>query len=137
MKDSKLRYVIREKVKRLIKEEKFEYESVEESDADPQPEVKKAIERFREMDPEERRTNNLLYWLIGKRAGTPPYKMSQEDAQYSDDGGTQETACANCEFLYQKTTSGKYICSQIRGEVRPEGWCNRWKLADTIKENGE
>jgi len=60
MKDTKLRYVIREKVKRLIKEEKFEYESVEESGADPQPEVKEAIERFREMDPEERDTNVLL-----------------------------------------------------------------------------
>lgn len=135
MKDSKLRYIVREKVKRLIKEEKFEYKSVEQ-EADPQPEVQEAIERFREMDPEDRNTNVLLYWLIGK-SGTPPYKMSREDAQYSDDGGTQETACANCEFLYQKTTSGKYICSQIRGEVRPEGWCNRWKLADTIEENSE
>ena len=135
MKNSKLRYIVREKVKRLIKEKKFEYKSVEQ-EADPQPEVQEAIEQFREMDPEDRNTNVLLYWLIGTE-GTPPYKMSQEDAQYSDDAGTQEAACANCEFLYQKTTNGKYICSQIRGEVRPEGWCNRWKLADTIEENGE
>lgn len=129
-----LRRYIREEVRRLIREQKFTYEAVDEK-ADPQPEVKEAVKRFRDMDPEERDTNILLYWLLG--SGTPPYKMSQEDAQYSDNAGTQETACANCEFFYQKVPTGDYICSQIRGKVRPEGWCNQWKLADNIQQNEE
>lgn len=130
----KLKNYITEEARRLIREKKFTYESVN-NKAEPQPEVKEAVERFREMNPEERDTNILLYWLLG--SGTPPYKMSQEDAQYSDNTGTQEQACANCEFLYQKVTTGEYICSQIRGKVRPEGWCNQWKLADSIKQKNE
>jgi len=126
-----LRRYIREEIRDLIQEQKFEYKAVDER-AEPQPEVKEAVKRFREMDPEERDTNILLYWLLG--SGTPPYKMSQEDAKYSDDAGTAETACANCEFFYQKVPTGEYICSQIRGKVRPEGWCNQWKLADNIDD---
>lgn len=129
-----LREAIRDEVRDLLREQKFEYESVDEK-AEPQPEVKEAVERFRNMDEEERDTNILLYWLLG--SGTPPYKMSQEDAQYSDNAGTQETACANCEFFYQKVPTGEYICSQIRGKVRPEGWCNQWQLADNIDQNDE
>lgn len=129
-----LRRYIREEIRDLIREQKFTYETVDER-AEPQPEVKKAVERFRKMDPEERDTNILLYWLLG--SGTPPYKMSQEDAQYSDNAGTAETACANCEFFYQKVPTGEYICSQIRGKVRPGGWCNQWKLSDEIEKNDE
>lgn len=127
-----LRRYIREEIKRLIKEEKYTYKAVDQK-ADPQPEVKEAVKRFREMDPDERDTNILLYWLLG--SGTPPYKMSQSDAQYADDTGTQEQACANCEFLYQKVTTGEYICSQIRGKVKPGGWCNQWEAAEYIEDN--
>jgi hypothetical protein len=130
--DTHLIRFIREEVRRLIREDKYEYDSVE-RDAEPQPEVKQAVERFRDMDPSERDTNVLLWWLLG--SGTPPYKMSQEDSQYSDTAGTAEEACANCDFLYQKVTTGEYICSQIRGKVRPGGWCNLWAPAEYLQDN--
>lgn len=125
---------LRQEVRRLIREQKFQYESVDQR-AEPQPEVKKAVQRFRDMDPSERDTNILLYFLLG--SGTPPYKMSKEDSQYSDTGGTQEEACANCTFLYQKVVTGEHICSQIRGEVKPGGWCNQWAPADFITESSD
>lgn len=127
-----LRESIRDAIRDLIKEEKFEY-SIVDSKSQPQPEVKKAVERFRDMDADERDTNILLYWLLG--SGTPPYKMSKQDSEYSHGAGTQEEACANCAFLYQKVTTGEYVCSQIRGKVVPGGWCNQWKAAEYIREN--
>lgn len=130
--ETKLKHIVREEVKRLIEQDKYEYVSVDEN-AEPQPEVKEAVKRFRNMDPEERDTNILLYWLLG--SGTPPYKMSQEDAQYSRNAGNQKQACLNCEFFYQKVPTGSYVCSQIRGNVHPEGWCNQWQLASNLKEN--
>jgi len=132
--EKQLRETIRNEIRDLLREQKFEYEAVDEK-AEPQPEVKEAVERFRDMDPDERDTNILLYWLLG--SGTPPYKMSKEDSQYSHTTGTQEQACANCEFLYQKVTTGEYICSQIRGKVKPGGWCNQWKAAEYIRDNDE
>lgn len=128
----KLRKLVREETRKLLREQKFEYESVDEN-ADPQPEVQEAVERFREMDPEDRDTNILLYWLLG--SGTPPYKMSKEDSHYSHTSGNQEEACANCEYLYQKVTTGDHICSQIRGKVKPGGWCNQWAPAKYIQDS--
>jgi len=90
---------------------------------DAQPEVKEAIERFREL-PEDEREDVLLYWLLG--SGTPPYKVSKQDSEYTDAAEGKQT-CDNCEFLYLKNANNKYICSQIRGRVKPEGWCNRWE----------
>lgn len=128
-----IRRIIREEIQSYLSEEKDEKYQYPDAGENAPEEVKQAIQRFREMDSEERDTDILLYWLLG--AGTPPYKMSKEDSQYSDNTGTNEQACANCEFLYQKTTSGEYVCSQIRGKVDPGGWCNLWKLADTIEDN--
>ena len=91
---------------------------------DAQPEVLEAIERFRELPEEERQEEVLLYWLLG--SGTPPYKVSKEDSEYTDDADSKQS-CDNCEFLYLKNNNNKYICSQIRGRVKPSGWCNRWE----------
>ena len=137
MEEQKLRKLVREEIRSILVEveEKDKNRSYDYPDAgdDAPEEVKQAIQRFREMDETERDTNILLWWLLGD--GTPPYKMSKEDSDYSDDTGMQEQACMNCEFLYLKPTSGEYVCSQIRGKVRPEGWCRLWKLAETIEEN--
>lgn len=76
-----------------------------------------------------------MYHILG--SGTPPYKISKEDSQYSHSAGTQEEACANCTFLYQKVVTGEHICSQIRGKVKPGGWCNQWALADYIEDSDE
>lgn len=130
--EQKLREIIREEIRSMLNEQDGEYEYPDAGENAPE-EVQQAIERFREMDPDERETNVLLYWLLGD--GTPSYKMSKADSQYSDDTGTDEQACVNCEYLYQKTTSGEYICSQIRGKVDPGGWCNQWELAESIQDN--
>lgn len=92
-----------------------------------QPEVKKAIERFRKLPAEERSKKPLLYWLMG--TGTQPYKMSKEDSQYTDKTHGKQR-CDNCVFAFKNVVSGKYICSQIQEEIKPAGWCNLWEEGD-------
>jgi len=108
---------------RLLREQ-YLYSDVEKY-AKPQPEVEAAIKRFRALPEEQKAKTPLLYWLLG--AGTPPYKMSKEDSKYSDISPHADRVCANCEFQYIKTANGHYICSQISGRIRPEGWCKLWK----------
>lgn len=92
-----------------------------------QPEVKKAIERWRNLPIEERKDQVLLWWLLG--SGTPPYKMPPKDALYVDESKNNNSNCGNCEYLYIKTSNGHHICSQISGDVNPNGWCKLWKKA--------
>jgi hypothetical protein len=115
----KLRSIVEKEVKKFLSEE-YEYPDAGKNAPE---EVRQAIERFKNMDPDERSTNILLYWLLG--SGTPPYKMSKEDSQYVDEA-SGEQKCLNCEYLYKEVATGDHICSQIRGKVKPEGWCNQW-----------
>lgn len=94
--------------------------------------IKSAIEQFRNLSPEERAKQPLLWWLLGE--GTPNYKMSKEDSQYVDKSTVDGQFCKNCKFLYKRIDGGKYICSQInendepsKGEVKLAGWCRLWK----------
>jgi len=99
------------------------------------PEIKKFLRRIVEEKSEEEIKNQiLLYKMLG--TGTPEYKMSKEASEYTDQASGHQK-CINCEFLYQKVPSGEYICSQIRGKVEPEGWCNQWKKADALKGEDE
>jgi hypothetical protein len=91
---------------------------------DAQPEVKKAVERFRKLPAEERKKQPLLYWLLG--TGTQPYKTSREDSQYADKTSGKQR-CDNCVHAFKNLTSGKHICSQIQEEIKPAGWCNLWE----------
>ncbi len=92
-----------------------------------QPEVQQAIQRYRQLPAEQRAQVPLLYWLLGD--GTPPYKMSKEDSEYTEESEVEEQTCANCQYIYQANGHGDqgFICSQIRGEIAPAGWCNRWR----------
>jgi len=65
----------------------------------------------------------LLYAILG--SGTPPYKMSKNDSSYTDEAQGKDK-CSNCEFAYKKVVRDRYICSQIRGPIKPEGWCRLW-----------
>lgn len=94
---------------------------------DAHPGVREAVQQFRGLPESEREDDVLLYWLLG--SGTPPYKMSQADADYTDEASGNQT-CANCEYLYEEYTSGRLICSQIRGEVSADGWCRLWEGVD-------
>jgi len=96
-----------------------------------QPEVKKAIGRFRQLGDKER-DQVLLWWLLG--SGTPEYKMSKADSDYKDQTEIKEQTCGNCEYAYTKSwrqlanhKDQLYICSQISGAIKPEGWCKLWK----------
>jgi len=134
-KDDEVAEYILEKVKEKLmendnddeKSKQYDYENA--GDKAPE-EVREAIEKFKNLDPNERETNILLYWLLG--SGTPPYKMSKEDSEYVDGVEDGNQVCANCEFMYQKVPSGEYICSQIRGKIKPGGWCKLWKQADNV-----
>ena len=89
------------------------------------PGVQKAVEEFHQLPEEQKASTPLLYYILGD--STPAYKMSQEDSEYTDKSTVEGQTCKNCEFAYQKVVSGKYICSQIAGEIQPPGWCKLWK----------
>ena len=86
------------------------------------------LDKFRHLPLEQRKKQPLLYHLL--QSGTPPFKITQKDAKYQNKP-KDSMACMNCEFLYLKTANKKYICSQISGEVSPEGFCNYWTKGDS------
>jgi len=101
---------------------------------DAPPGVQQAIERFHKLPEEEQRETPLLYYLLG--SGTPNYKMSKELATYKKEP-RGEQKCGSCKFAFQKVVSGKYICSQVRGEIQPEHWCRLWRGSEQGKTAGE
>lgn len=111
------------KLKELLKlKEKGPYA---ETGSNAQPEVQEAVKRWRELPEEERLKKPLLYWLLG--SGTPPYKMDKGESQYTDESQTEGQQCSNCQFAYLHLSNKRFICSQISGPVKPEGWCRLWK----------
>lgn len=88
-------------------------------------EVQKALKDWQNQPEEIRKNTPLLYWLLG--SGTPEYKMPKDLAKYEGKSEVSGQTCANCEYIYLKIANKKYICSQIRGEISPKGWCKLWK----------
>ncbi len=86
--------------------------------------VQQAIAEFHNLPEAVKKNTPLLYYILG--SGTPEYKMSHADSEYTDKASNPSTTCGNCEFAYQKVINKKFICSQIRGHIQPEGWCNQW-----------
>jgi hypothetical protein len=98
--------------------------------------VQQALRTWEEEAP-DKDDRPLLWWLLGGEEGgigTPPYKMTKELSNYGEAANPAQS-CATCEFLYMKVTSGEYICSQISGEVHPQGWCKLWQKADVYEED--
>lgn len=86
------------------------------------PEVQRLIDKLRAKGLDD--DTPLLYALLG--SGTPPYKMSKDDSDYMDESDGEQN-CANCEYAYKKVVRDRYICSQIRGGIKPEAWCRLWR----------
>lgn len=86
--------------------------------------VRESIAKFHRLPEDYKRNTPLLYHLLG--SGTPPYKMSKEDAEYQEQPNGDEK-CANCRFAFHHVVSDTMICSQMRGEIVGEGWCRLWK----------
>ena len=106
----------------LAKDQPYMYPEAGSSDA---PEVvQKYVEEFRELSDDERAEKPLLYRVLG--SGTPAYKLSKKDSKYTDDSVVEGENCRNCEFIYYSLSADKYICSQVSGEIKPKGWCDRW-----------
>jgi hypothetical protein len=107
--------------------QKDKFQNPDAGGKDAQPEVQKAVKRFRKLPAKKREKTPLLYWLLG--SGTQPYKTSREDSQYTDK--THRTQqCKNCVHAFENVTSGKWICSQIQEEIKSSGWCNLWEEGD-------
>ena len=90
-----------------------------------QPEVQRAVRRFRSLPVAQQERVPLLYWLLG--SGTPPYKMAPEDANYVDPGENPEQTCANCAHAWQNPGTGIMICAMIEGPIAPAAWCRFWE----------
>ena len=89
------------------------------------PGVKKDIEQYNTLPPEEKAKNPLLWWILGST--TQDYKMSKKDALYTEESETKGQKCSNCKFAYQHVASGRYICSMMRGNIKPEAWCRLYE----------
>lgn len=92
--------------------------------AHAQPEVRAAVERFRQLPAEQRAQMPLLYWLLG--SGTPPYKSTPEDARYVQLSVVQGEQCGNCRHAWQSVPTGNRICAMIQGSIEPQAWCRYW-----------
>jgi len=92
------------------------------------PGVQKEVDNFKQQPPGDRGV--MLYNLLG--SGTPEYKMSQEESEYTDNSTVEGQTCGNCKFAYQQVGSERFICSQIRGDIVPEGWCKLWQAIEKM-----
>lgn len=92
------------------------------------PWIQEAIVEYDKLSREEKEKIPLLYYILGD--STPTFKMSKEDARYTDKSNISNQACATCEFIYLKLANKKHICSQIRGHIKLSGWCRLWKKAE-------
>jgi len=86
--------------------------------------TKKLIVKYMSMPKSFRDKKPLLYYILG--AGTPPYKMGRNESHYTDVSTVPFQDCANCIFAFQSVLKKHYICSQIRGNIEPKGWCHLW-----------
>lgn len=89
-----------------------------------QPEVRKALERWKELPREEKLSGPLWHWLLGDP--TPVYKLPGEAVGYTNKSKFADRKCANCRYAYKAVVDDKYICSVIRGTIKPGGWCELW-----------
>ena len=90
------------------------------------PEVQAAIARWEATAPDHLKAQvPLLYWLLGD--GTPPYKMSKAASDYRAVSLDANAICGTCVFAYVQITTGRLICSQVRGDVATEAWCRLWR----------
>ena len=115
---------IRKYIKLLEDQYKEDWFSYDDAGKNAPEHIRHAIGEFHKLPEDVKRITPLLYYILG--SGTPPYKMSREDSEYTDQSSNPSMICANCEFAYQKVISKKFICSQIRGHIQPGGWCNQW-----------
>ena len=86
--------------------------------------VRMAVSAFRRLPLSTKRNVPLLWWLLPE--GTPPYKMSAQDAAYQDVPRGDER-CDNCRSAYEHITSGTWICDQMAGVIEPQAWCRLWR----------
>ena len=94
------------------------------------PGVQDEIDEFRELPIKERARGHLWGELLG--SGTPPYKFAKGDVDYIDVSDVPGQRCGNCRFGWYNAIDGRMICSQVRGEIEPEAWCNRWAAAKKV-----
>ncbi len=87
--------------------------------------VRQAIDEFHQLPDEQKTDLPLLYHILG--SGTPDYKMSKEDSEYTDTSEVEGQTCENCKSAYQRVYNQHFICSQITGGIEPAGWCRLWK----------
>mgnify|MGYP003140310448 CR=1 FL=1 len=88
-------------------------------------EIKERILEFQQLPIEERKRLPLLWFVLNQ--STAPFKMSKAVANYVDINQGSKENCGNCMYQYLRTYNKKYICSQMRGEINPQGWCKLWK----------
>lgn len=89
-----------------------------------QPEVRAALDRWKELPYAVKVQGPLWHWLLGDP--TPVYKLPPDAAEYTDESPIANRTCGNCKYAYQHVVSQKYICSVIRGYIVPPGWCRLW-----------
>jgi len=126
----------KDEIRELIKEQinkVFESKDYKKSKKS-KPEINKLVDEFNAMPEEQKNKEVLLWWMLGKT--TQHFKMDRDVAEYADESKVKDQYCNNCPFMYTQYATGKHICSKIKGEIKPMGWCKLWvDVRETPKGN--
>lgn len=89
-----------------------------------QPEVRKALERWKELPRDVKLSGPLWHWLLGDP--TPVYKLPGDAVGYTNQSKFADRKCSTCRYAYQQVVTEDLICSVIRGDIEAPGWCELW-----------
>ena len=89
--------------------------------------VKLAYESYLKLDKKTMNNTPFLWFLLGDRKGTPPYKMPKKESVYKEKTPYPNAICGNCIYYYQQPLRKIGVCSWVRGNVGYNAWCKFWK----------
>lgn len=84
-----------------------------------------AFNEYKKLPSASLKRMPFLYFLLNK--GTNPAKLPKAFVLYTEKEIIKSQNCANCVHSYKHNTSGRFICDQMRGWIKPKAWCKLWK----------
>jgi hypothetical protein len=89
--------------------------------------IKKAYKEYEKMGQEYMDKTPFLWFVLGDKKGTPPYKMTKKQSKYIDPTPYPNLRCDNCRYYYYQPLRKLGVCSWVRGDVDRDAFCKFWK----------
>lgn len=89
-----------------------------------QPEVLRALRRYRKLPEELRAHISFWEWLLGPW-GTPWAKMDPADIEWTMHP-VEGRQCNNCQRYYLHVVTNTGLCDRVAGVWLPTWWCDQW-----------